>query len=266
MRMCKTKIIAALLLSASLLICGCSKDNSSGADGTASPASDTSVTVSSSVDLSQESKSSSDNKDESSSEKSQTSSENKSSDISSSGTAKTSDKTVKTQSKKTSTAAKTKSQKTSDKTSTQKRTTTVTHKSSKQNVQTNASSKNSKVTAKNEFYVSIEIECKSAVGSKDLSSSVTLPSNGVILSKTDIKVKSGQSALDVTETACEQMGIPIVCLNGSYVSSIGPIGEKQCGKFSGWTYMVNGKKPSKSSDKYILEENDTLIWSYVTTY
>lgn len=267
MKIYNKKIIAAFLLAASLLLSGCGKDKSSSSDGAASPSSDTSVITSSGDSSSQVSDSSAEIKDESNPTQSKTESEAESSDLSSSGTAQTSDKTVKTQSKKTSAAKKTKAQKTSAKTGSQKRTTTSARKSAIRNVQTTASAKNSEaVTAKNEFLISVEIECKAAVGSKDLNSSVTLPSNGIILSKTDIKVKSGQSALDATKTACEQMGIPVVCLNGSYVSSIGPIGEKQCGRFSGWTYLVNGKKPAKSSDKYILEENDTLVWSYVTTY
>lgn len=137
---------------------------------------------------------------------------------------------------------------------------------SKQNIQNSFSKQINETQTKNEFSISIEIECKSALEHKDLSDSVILPRNGIILRKTDIKVKSGQTALDVTEIICEKMNIPIVCINKSYVKSIGPIGEKQCGKFSGWSYKINGKKPSKSSDKYILKDNDTLVWSFVTTY
>lgn len=135
-----------------------------------------------------------------------------------------------------------------------------------QNIQNSFSKQINETQEKNEFSISIEIECKSALEHKDLSDSVILPQSGIILPKTEIKIKSGQSALDVTKTICEKMNIPIVCINKSYIKSIGPIGEKQCGKFSGWSYKINGKKPSKSSDKYVLNDNDILIWSFVTTY
>lgn len=266
MKIFNKKIIASFLLAASLLLSGCGKDKNSNTYGNSSPTSNTTVITGSITSSSQSSGSSSEVKDESKTAQSSTKLDSKSSDLGSSDITLTSGKTTKSKNKKTNTSVNAKAKKTSAKTSIQKRTTTVTCKSSNQNVQTTASAKNSEVTEKNEFLVSVEIECKTAVGSKDLNSSVKLPSNGIILPRTEIKVKQGESVLDVTKAICEKNDIPIICLNGSYVKSIGPIGEKQCGKFSGWTYKVNGKKPSKSSDKYILEEDDTLVWSFVTTY
>lgn len=255
------KLFTVLLLTSALLFGGCSNNKSSGNKEDTSPASATALITTSDVTSSQVN----DNSAETKAKTTTLSFKNKDTNETNSSKTKSSEKSVKTESRKTKSTQKSKANKTKKNTTFQRHNTKSVQTSKTRNVNPTAL-KDTAATDKNEFLVTVEIECEAALESKDLNSSVTLPSNGIILPKTEIRVKSGQSALDITKEICEKMNISIVCLNGNYVKSIGPIGEKQCGKFSGWTYKVNGKKPSKSSDKYILEDNDTLIWSYVTTY
>lgn len=252
------KLFILLWLTAALLLSGCSENKSSNNKEYTSPASVTASITTSNLSSSQVIDTSVETK-----AKTKTlSSKSKDSKKTISSVTKVSEKSDKTESGKTELTQKSKANRTKKNTTLQRQSVQT---AKTQNVNTTAF-KNTSATEKNEFLIAVEIECKTALDSKDLNSSITLPSNGIILPKTYIKVKSGQSALDITKEICEKMNISIVCLNGSYVKSIGPIGEKQCGKFSGWTYKINGKKPSKSSDKYILEDNDTLVWSFVTTY
>lgn len=261
MKIFNKKLFTVLLLISALLFSGCSDDKSSGNKEDTSPASITaSITTS---DLS--SSHVNNNSSETIAKTKTLSSKNKDTKETISSVTKSSEKSVKTEIRKTKSTQKSKANKTRKNTTTQKANTKSINTTKNQDVKT-TTLKHTSAKAKNEFLVTVEIECEAALDSKDLNSSVTLPSNGIILPKTEIRVKSGQSALDITKEICEKMNIPIVCLNGSYVKSIGLVGEKQFGKFSGWTYKVNGKKPPKSSDKYILEDKDTLVWSYVTAY
>lgn len=259
------KIFVVFLIITSLLLSGCGKDKNSNYQNNNSDVSVTSFNTDSKTSQLNVSSSSTSSKSKNTTDKSKLKNQIKTNSSALSTITKPSQKPIKTSIQKTKSTQKSKAEKT--------RIGTTIQRENSKNIQTTtkslnnvSSTKSIEAEANKEFYVLIEIECKSAVGNKDLSGSITLPSNGIILSKTEIKVKSGQSALDVTKKVCQEMNIPIVCLNKSYVQSIGPIGEKQCGKFSGWTYKINGNKPSKSSDKYILEENDTLVWSFTATY
>lgn len=51
--------------------------------------------------------------------------------------------------------------------------------------------------------------------------------------------------------------------DGSYVTGIAGLSEKDYGSKSGWMYEVNGKMPNKSSNKYVLKNGDKLVWKYV---
>lgn len=63
-------------------------------------------------------------------------------------------------------------------------------------------------------------------------------------------------------------GLPVVSsespYGGEYVSSIGGLSEKQFGDMSGWTYTVNGEYVTTSASETVLNDGDTLVWSYFT--
>ncbi len=51
---------------------------------------------------------------------------------------------------------------------------------------------------------------------------------------------------------------------GTYVAAIGGLAEKEHGGTSGWMYSVNGATPNTACSNYILKNDDTVVWYYVT--
>ena len=50
-----------------------------------------------------------------------------------------------------------------------------------------------------------------------------------------------------------------------YVSSIGGIEDKVCGRDSGWLYLVDGKRPVKTAMEYKLVGGENVRWAYTVT-
>lgn len=50
---------------------------------------------------------------------------------------------------------------------------------------------------------------------------------------------------------------------GEYVSSIDGLAEKQHGDMSGWGFMVNGEYPTESASSCVLNDGDTVTWTYM---
>lgn len=51
---------------------------------------------------------------------------------------------------------------------------------------------------------------------------------------------------------------------GTYVAAIGGLAEKEHGGTSGWMYSVNGATPDKACSNYVLSNDDSVVWYYVT--
>lgn len=116
--------------------------------------------------------------------------------------------------------------------------------------------------------VSIIISCDAVLNNPDLNTSAQIPENGIFLNAKTV-VKKGETVLQALENACKDNGISYVkegSAYGFYISSIGGLAEKECGKYSGWKYKVNGEIGSTSCSSYVLEENDEIVWYYVTHY
>ena len=97
-----------------------------------------------------------------------------------------------------------------------------------------------------------------------------VPSDGVILSPVTVTVKKGKSAYDATRKACKDAGIQMEAaytpVYGSYyIEGINQLYEFDCGKKSGWVYTINGVSPSYGCSDYILNNGDTIEWSYTCT-
>ena len=114
----------------------------------------------------------------------------------------------------------------------------------------------------------IEIRCDSAVKKLDEITNPGIvqyiPKDGTILKKISYKVKEGTSVYELLATAASDNNIPIAAsYDKSYVMSINNLAEKMIGKWSGWMYSVNSLPPQISANKYILKENDNVLWYYV---
>lgn len=94
-----------------------------------------------------------------------------------------------------------------------------------------------------------------------------IPSNGIILKESKIKVKKDANAYDVLVTACKLNKIAYDAeyskvYSSTYVKGIGYLYEKMAGDMSGWLYLVNGKTANVGASRYMVNEGDTISWTY----
>ncbi|MCQ2546360.1 MAG: DUF4430 domain-containing protein [Clostridia bacterium] len=92
-----------------------------------------------------------------------------------------------------------------------------------------------------------------------------VPSNGVILSKSTVEFRDGNTVFDVLKATCSAAGINLSAKNssmGAYVEGINNIFEFDCGGTSGWMYSVNGTTPNHSCSAHKVKNGDNIIWYY----
>lgn len=92
-----------------------------------------------------------------------------------------------------------------------------------------------------------------------------VPNNGIILHKTSVTVSGTATAYDAVKLACEKSGVKMNVSSsgfGKYIAGFDNIDEKDCGAYSGWKYKVNDTYPSKSCDKYKLNQGDSIVFLY----
>lgn len=119
--------------------------------------------------------------------------------------------------------------------------------------------------------VSIQIRCDNL--SKDMSKLTDeakapyVPSNGVILGKTEYKCEKGTTVYDVLYAVCRNNNIHIESsytpVYGSYyIEGINHLYEFDGGSESGWMYRVNGRYPDYGCSSYKLKDGDSIVWAY----
>ncbi len=113
--------------------------------------------------------------------------------------------------------------------------------------------------------VSITISCDVLNG---IAAESYIPSNGIILESFKVDIEEGDTVYDALLLAVTKNGIHLET-NGNndsvYVEGIAHVYEFDYGDLSGWTYLVNGKKPSVSCGGYILNPDDVITWEYTLT-
>ena len=138
-------------------------------------------------------------------------------------------------------------------------------KSDKKSGSKDKNNKDEKIT------VSIQIRCDNL--SKDMSKLTDeakapyVPSNGVILAKTEYKCEKGTTVYDVLYAVCRNNNIHIESsytpVYGSYyVEGINHLYEFDGGSESGWMYRVNGRYPDYGCSSYKLKDGDSIVWAY----
>ena len=50
--------------------------------------------------------------------------------------------------------------------------------------------------------------------------------------------------------------------NSAYVEGINNLYEKECGRYSGWMYCVNGWYPNYGCSRYQIQSGDVIEWHY----
>jgi hypothetical protein len=94
-----------------------------------------------------------------------------------------------------------------------------------------------------------------------------IPEDGVILTKTTVKVLEGTTVYDILNAACKKENIAIdasynALYKAYYVRSINNLPERAAGDMSGWVYTVNGKSPMLGASAYKVADGDVIVWSY----
>ena len=115
---------------------------------------------------------------------------------------------------------------------------------------------------------SVEVDCKNILKNSDLLDldlREAVPKDGVILKKTTVDLKKGDTAYSVTYRTLKDKNISIESTDtagSKYIKGIDNFYEFCCGQKSGWIYMVNGKKPGKGCSEYKLKRGDAVRWSF----
>lgn len=94
-----------------------------------------------------------------------------------------------------------------------------------------------------------------------------LPADGVILKKTTVTFKDGETVFDVLKRVCKENNIQMESsytpgYDNYYIEGINQIYEKDCGTKSGWMYCVNGTFPNYGCSDYKLKNGDEIKFLY----
>lgn len=114
------------------------------------------------------------------------------------------------------------------------------------------------------------IECKTILNNiENLKESKKefLPADGVILKKTTVTFKDGETVFDVLKRVCKENNIQMESsytpgYDNYYIEGINQIYEKDCGTKSGWMYCVNGTFPNYGCSDYKLKNGDEIKFLY----
>ena len=96
-----------------------------------------------------------------------------------------------------------------------------------------------------------------------------VPSDGVILAKTEYAIEEGDTVFDVLSRAVRENKIQMECRGANanafgsvYIEGINYLYEFSCGPLSGWMYKVNGAFPNYGCGMYQLKDGDVVEWVY----
>lgn len=125
-------------------------------------------------------------------------------------------------------------------------------------------------TEKKSDSVTIVISCASILENRDQlkkGKESFVPSDGVILPASEIKITEGDTAFDILKKVCADHSIQLEYTYSAgfgtyYVEGIHQLYEKDCGGKSGWLYRVNGEFPSVGCSSYELHDGDTVEFLY----
>lgn len=165
-------------------------------------------------------------------------------------------------------------EKNTNKTSTTKTTKSKTDTTSKKTTtkqETTSKAKNTTTKqSKNICYVTIE--CKSVLNNLDkLSDGHTdyIPKSGYYIQNYKYTYSDNDTVYNVLEKICNENNIKLSCkdtIYGTYIVGINNLDEKDCGAQSGWLYSVNETTPPVSCNKYVVNNNDKIVFSYTCEY
>ncbi len=122
--------------------------------------------------------------------------------------------------------------------------------------------------------VTVSISCNTILSNLDkldenLKASDYIPSDGIILPPTLMKIREGDTAFDILDRVTREKKIPLIyqgsdmnAFDSVYIKGINHIYEFSCGELSGWIYLVNGESYDFGCDKYKVSDGDIIEWKY----
>ncbi len=117
---------------------------------------------------------------------------------------------------------------------------------------------------------SVSIRCDTILDNLDLldpEKTELVPSDGVLLSRSDVTFEEGESAFDLLKWVCQDEGVHLEFsitpgYGSAYIEGIGNLYEFDCGERSGWLYQVNGQAPDRACSEYQLQPDDKVEFLY----
>ncbi len=117
---------------------------------------------------------------------------------------------------------------------------------------------------------SISIRCDTILDNMDLldpEKTELVPSDGVLLSLSDVTFEEGENAFDLLKQVCQDEGVHLEFsitpgYGSAYIEGIGNLYEFDCGERSGWLYQVNGQVPDRACSEYLLQADDKVEFLY----
>ena len=121
-------------------------------------------------------------------------------------------------------------------------------------------------------YATISIHCETALSNwsklpANKQDHRVVPSDGMILHDTSVKITDGETVYALLVYACEHYGLQMQhrgssVYNSQYIAAINNLYEFDGGPLSGWMYEVNGTYPDVGCSQYTLKNGDRVQWNY----
>ncbi len=94
-----------------------------------------------------------------------------------------------------------------------------------------------------------------------------VPTDGIIYEKQTVTFYEGESVFDVLLREMQNNRIHMEYVmtpmyNSNYIEGINNLYEKDCGRWSGWMYCVNGWYPNYGCSRYQVQQGDEIEWHY----
>lgn len=122
----------------------------------------------------------------------------------------------------------------------------------------------------------VELKCKMSISCATILDNMDycdpdkvelVPSDGWILTETEVTFYEGESVFNVLQRVCKQNKIhmefsntPIY--NSAYIEGIANLYEFDVGELSGWMYSVNDWYPNYGCSRYQLSDGDVIKWVF----
>ena len=81
-----------------------------------------------------------------------------------------------------------------------------------------------------------------------------------------VTLDSGKTVMDALLATASTANITVDYTNSSYGAYVTGIGGLTAGGPAGWMYKVNGETPMTGASNYVLQNGDTIVWGFVSSF